>query len=67
MASLTQGREFEQTQGDGEGREAWWAAVHGVVKSRAQLSDPTATTNAQVFKLLYIFTSPLFLFVCFSL
>ena len=48
-------------------REAWWAAVHGVVKSRAQLSDRTTTTNAQVFKFLYIFTNPLFLFVCFSL
>ena len=39
--------EFEQTQGDGEGqggpvwkdREAWPAAVHGVAKSRTQLSD----------------------------
>ena len=48
-------------------REAWWAAVHGVVKSRAQLSDRTTTTNAQVFKFLYIFNIPLFLFVCFSL
>ena len=26
-----QGHEFEQTLGDGEGQEAWRAAVHGVV------------------------------------
>ena len=28
------GREFEQTLGYGEGREAWSAAVHGVPKGR---------------------------------
>ena len=28
------------------GREAWWAAVHGVAKSRAWLSDWTTTTDA---------------------
>ena len=33
------GHEFEQTLGDGEGQEAWHAAVHGVAKSRTQLSD----------------------------
>ena len=33
------GREFEQTLGDGEGQEAWHAAVHGVAKSWTQLSD----------------------------
>ena len=27
------GHEFEQIPGDGEGREAWCAAVHGVAKS----------------------------------
>ena len=27
------GHEFEQPLGDGEGREAWSAAVHGVAKS----------------------------------
>ena len=33
--------EFEQTQGDGDGedREAWSAAVHGVTKSQTQLRD----------------------------
>ena len=29
----------EQTLGDGEDKEAWSAAVHGVAKSWAQLSD----------------------------
>ena len=33
------GHEFEQAPGDGEDREAWHAAVHGVSKSRTQLSD----------------------------
>ena len=28
------GRESEQTAGDSEGREAWFAAVHRVEKSR---------------------------------
>ena len=28
------GQEFEQTLGDGEGQEAWSAAVHGVVIRR---------------------------------
>ena len=27
------GHEFEQTQGDSEGQEAWHAAVHGVAES----------------------------------
>ena len=27
-------REFEQTPGDGEDREIWHAAVHGVAKSQ---------------------------------
>ena len=31
--------EFEQTPGDGEGKEAWHAAIHGVIKSRKLLSD----------------------------
>ena len=31
--------EFEQTPGDGEGQEAWRAAVHGVTKSQTQLTD----------------------------
>ena len=33
------GHESEQTLGYGDGQEAWHAAVHGVTKSRAQLSD----------------------------
>ena len=33
------GHEFELTPGDREVREAWYAAVHGVTKSRTELSD----------------------------
>ena len=33
------GDEVEQTPGEGEDREAWRAAVHGVAKSRTRLSD----------------------------
>ena len=32
------GHEFEQVPGDGDGREAWSAAIHGVTKSRTELS-----------------------------
>ena len=35
------GREPEQTLGDGEDGEAWCAAVHGVAKSWTWLSDWT--------------------------
>ena len=38
------GHEFEQTLGNGEGQGAWHAAVYGVAKSWAQLSDWTTTT-----------------------
>ena len=37
------GHEFEKTLGDGEGREAWCAAVHGVTKIQTWLSDWTTT------------------------
>ena len=37
------GHEFGQTLGDGEGREAWQAAVPAVTKSRTWLSDWTTT------------------------
>ena len=33
------GHEFEQALGDGDGQEAWRAAVHGVTKSRTLLSN----------------------------
>ena len=33
------GQESEQLQEIAEDREAWCAAVHGVTKSRTQLSD----------------------------
>ena len=33
------GHGFEQTPGDSEGREAWNAAVHVVIKSWTRLSD----------------------------
>ena len=32
------GYEFEQAPGVGDGQKAWCAAVHGVAKSRTQLS-----------------------------
>ena len=35
------GRECEWTPGVGDGQEAWHAAIHGVAKSRTQLSDWT--------------------------
>ena len=44
MASLTHGHEFEQTRGDSEIDEPGVPhAVHGVTKSRTQLSDFTFT------------------------
>ena len=33
------GHEFEQALGDGDGQEAWRAAVHAVAKSGTRLSD----------------------------
>ena len=33
------GYEFKQTPRDSEDREPWRAAVHGVARSRTQLSD----------------------------
>ena len=41
--------EFEQTQGDSEGKEALRAAVRGVAKNRTQLSDWTTSTVMVVF------------------
>ena len=35
------GCESEWTPGDGDNREAWRAAIHGVAKSRTRLSDWT--------------------------
>ena len=35
------GHEFEETPGDGEGQGSWHAVLHGVAKSRTQLSDWT--------------------------
>ena len=36
------GHEFEQTPGDGEGREDWHATVHGVTKSQTRLAAAAA-------------------------
>ena len=33
------GHEFEQTRETVKDRVAWWAAVHGVAKSRTRLRD----------------------------
>ena len=41
--------EFEQTLGDGEDREAWCAAVHGVTKSQTRLSDWKTTVAVQYY------------------
>ena len=41
------GDEIEQALGDGEGREDWCAEVHGVPKSRTQLSDQTITYSCK--------------------
>jgi len=40
------GHEFEQTPGDGEGQGT--LAIHGVAKSRARLSNWTATTDGNM-------------------
>ena len=39
------GHEFEQTLGDGKGQGSLGAAVHGVAKSRTQLSSATTNWN----------------------
>ena len=39
------GHEFEQTSGDSKDREAWCAAVHGVIKSQTWLSNRRTTTT----------------------
>ena len=38
---LLNGHQFEKTPEDGEGQEAWGAAVHGVAKSQTRLSNGT--------------------------
>ena len=42
------GHEFEQALGDGDGQEAWRAAVHGVTKSRTWLSYWTELNSTQL-------------------
>ena len=37
------GHEFKQTPGDSEGREVWYAAVHGVAMSHTGLNNWTTT------------------------
>ena len=44
------GHEFEQALGDGEGREGWGAAVHGVTKNQKWVSDWTTATDGSVVK-----------------
>ena len=48
---------------------AWWAAVHGVAKSRARLSDFTFTFHFQALEkemeiLLLLFNSLIQLYIC---
>ena len=42
------GRESEWTPGVGDDREAWRGAIHGVTKSRTQLSDWTELKITQL-------------------
>ena len=46
------GHEFEQTLGDGEGREAWGAPVHEVPKSRTWLSNQKTSTIIPAWQML---------------
>ena len=39
LDSITDGHEFEQAPGDGEGQGSLGAAVHGVTKSQTQMSS----------------------------
>ena len=39
MALQRVGHDFEQALSVDDGREAWYAAVHGVAKSQTPLSD----------------------------
>ena len=55
------GHEFEWTLGVGDGQGAWHAAIHGVNKSRTQLSDWTELNWC----LPKVLLSESFLFVCF--
>ena len=48
---LLNGHEFEQALGNGEGQGAGSAAVHGVAKSRTQLSDWTTAVTEMHFLL----------------
>ena len=41
LDGITNGYEFEQTQGDNEGHEAWHAAAQGVTKSWNDLETMT--------------------------
>ena len=54
------GRESEWTLGVGDGQEAWCAAIHGVSKSRTQLSDWTEMNWSRV--TIYSLDALLFLF-----
>ena len=39
LHGITDGHEFEQAPGNGDGQGSLDAAVHGITKSRTQLSD----------------------------
>ena len=58
------GHEFEQTLGDGEGQEIWYAAVHGVAKIQTCFSNWTTTTFSLLQCLLPIFSPDWFLNRC---
>ena len=44
--------------------EAWWATVHGVAKSRTQLSDLTLTNLTWISQVVRLYGAPMITFAC---
>ena len=47
-------RTWANSLGDGEGREAWCVALHGVTKSQTKLGNWTTTTSTQLNRRIHI-------------